>query len=82
MLGKDLETNKVTRATAMQQRSKHASIIIELLLKTVLCIPLVGSCNSWNTTMETGVFYMWSMPRNYLEDNWGDQVSCELKVSL
>jgi hypothetical protein len=24
--------------------------------------PLLGSCNSWTTTMETGVFSVWSMP--------------------
>jgi hypothetical protein len=29
---------------------------MELLFKTVLCNPLLGSCNSWTTTMEMGVF--------------------------
>jgi hypothetical protein len=54
----------------MQRRGKHGSTTIELLLETVLRNPLLGSCNSWTTTMETGVFHMWSVPRSYLEDNW------------
>jgi hypothetical protein len=51
--GKCLETNNETTFVAMQRRSKHASTTIELLLVTVL-----GSCNSWTTTNETGVFYV------------------------
>jgi hypothetical protein len=48
-----------TTAVAMQQRGKHASTTIQLLLETVLCNPLLGSCNSWAATMETGgVFYV------------------------
>jgi hypothetical protein len=81
-LGKDLETNNETTAVAMQWCSKQASTTIELLLETVLCNPLVGSCNSWTTTMQMGVFSMCSMPRTYLEDNWGDPVSCQLNISL
>jgi hypothetical protein len=33
-------------AVAMQLRGKHVSAIIELLLETVLCNPLLGSYNS------------------------------------
>jgi hypothetical protein len=29
-----------------------------------------------------GVFSMWSIPRSYLDDNWDDPVSIQLKVSL
>jgi hypothetical protein len=32
--------------------------------------------------METGVFSTWSVPRSYLEDNWGDPVSCQLRVEF
>jgi hypothetical protein len=35
LLGKDLKTNNETTAVAMQQRGKHASTTIELLLETV-----------------------------------------------
>jgi hypothetical protein len=28
------------------------------------------------------VFYMWSVPRSYLEDNWADPVDNQLKVRL
>jgi hypothetical protein len=28
------------------------------------------------------MFSTMSVPRSYLEDNWGDQVSCQLKASL
>jgi hypothetical protein len=35
LLGKDLETNNETTTAAMQQRGKHASKTIELLLQTV-----------------------------------------------
>jgi hypothetical protein len=35
LLGKDLETNETT-AVSMQQRGKHASTTIELLLEKVL----------------------------------------------
>jgi hypothetical protein len=83
LLGKDLETNNgkkavamqrprnenETTAVAMQQRSNHAFMTTELLLETVLCNPLLGSCNSWTTTMETGIFSMLSVPWSYLEDN-------------
>jgi hypothetical protein len=59
MLGKDLEINDERTAVAMQHRGEHVSKIIELLLETVLCNPLLGSCNSWTTTMEMdGVFYV------------------------
>jgi hypothetical protein len=58
LLGKDLETNNNTTAFAMQRGCKHASTTIELLLETVLCKLLLGSCSSWTTTMETGVFYV------------------------
>jgi hypothetical protein len=66
----------------MQWRSKHAFKTTELLLETVLCNPMQGSCNNWTTAMEMGVFSIWSVPRSYLEDNWGDPVSCVLKISL
>jgi hypothetical protein len=46
LLGIDLETNNETTAVAMQWHSKHASTTIELLLETVLCNPLLDSCNS------------------------------------
>jgi hypothetical protein len=75
LLGKDLETNNETAAVAMETRGKHASTTTQLLLETVLYNALLGSCNSWTKTIETGVFSMWSMPRSYLEDNWGDQIS-------
>jgi hypothetical protein len=65
VIGRNLETNNETTAVAMQQRGKHASTTTELLLKTVLCNPLLGSCNSWTTTMKTGLFSMWSMPGSY-----------------
>jgi hypothetical protein len=73
-VGKDLETNETT-AVAMQRRGKHTCTTIELLLEMVLCNPLLGSCNSWTTTMETGVFSVWFVPRIYLEDHWGDRVN-------
>jgi hypothetical protein len=57
-IGKNLETNNETEAVAMQRRGKHTSTTIELLLETVLRNPLLGSCNSWTTTMEMGVFSM------------------------
>jgi hypothetical protein len=34
---------------------------------------VLGSCSSW-TTMETGVFSLWSVPRSYLDD-WDDTVT-------
>jgi hypothetical protein len=37
LLGKDLETNNETTATAMQRCSKHASTTIELLSEMVFC---------------------------------------------
>jgi hypothetical protein len=76
LLGKDLETNKTF--VAMQRRSKHASTIIQLLLVTVL-----GSYNSWPTTMETGVFYVVRANELSLRQ-LGDPVSChsQLNVSL
>jgi hypothetical protein len=45
-LGKDLETNNESTAVAEQQRGKHTSTTVELLLKMVLCSLLLGSCNS------------------------------------
>jgi hypothetical protein len=54
----------------MQQRGKNATTTVELLLETVLCNPLLGSCNSWSTTMEMWVFSMWSVPSRYIEDSW------------
>jgi hypothetical protein len=57
------------RPVAVQQRRKHASTTIELLLETVLFNPLLSSCNSLTTKMETGVFSAWSVPRSYLEDS-------------
>jgi formate/nitrite transporter FocA (FNT family) len=58
---KDLETNNEMATIAMQQHTKHTSTSIELLLETVLCNLLLGSCNSCTTTMENGnrsVFYV------------------------
>jgi hypothetical protein len=75
LLGKNLGTNNETRAVAMQRRGKHASTTIELLLETVLCNPLLGSCNIWTTTMENGVFSTWSVPRSYLTEKLGYPVS-------
>jgi hypothetical protein len=49
LLSKDLETNNETSG-------KHAPTTVELLLEMVLCNPLLGSCNSSTTTMETGFF--------------------------
>jgi hypothetical protein len=71
LLGKHLETNNETTAVAMQQRDKHASATIELLLETVLGNPLLGTCNGWTATMETEEFSMWSVPKSSLEDNLG-----------
>jgi hypothetical protein len=73
LLGKDLETNETT-TVVMQRRGKHATTTTELLLETVLYNPLLGGYNSQTTTMETGVFSMWPVPRSYLEDKWGDPV--------
>jgi hypothetical protein len=56
LLGKDLRT-KETTAVAMQRHDKNASTTIELLLETVLCNLLLGSCNSWTTIIKTGVFF-------------------------
>jgi hypothetical protein len=78
MLSKVLETNSET-AVAMQRRGKQVSTTIVTVI-TVLRNPLLSSCNSWTTTLETAVFSMWSVPRSYLEDNWGDPVSCQLSV--
>jgi formate/nitrite transporter FocA (FNT family) len=64
LLGKDLETHNEIKVVAMQQHGKHASTTMELLLETVLCNLLLGSCSSWITTVEMGVFSMWSMPRS------------------
>jgi hypothetical protein len=75
LLGKDLETDNETTAIAMQQYGKHTSTAIELLLEMVLCYSMLFSCNSWTAAMKVGVFSMWSVPRSYLEDNWGDPVS-------
>jgi hypothetical protein len=66
----------------MQKSGKHAFKTIEFLSEMVLCDPLLGSYIIWTTTMETGVFSMCSVPRSYLEGNWGDPVICQLKVSL
>jgi hypothetical protein len=79
LLGKDLETNEIT-AVAMQRSGTHASATIDLLLETVLCNLLLGSCNSWSTTMETSLFPMWFVSRSYLEGNWSNPVSCQLSV--
>jgi hypothetical protein len=58
----------------MQQRGKHTSTTIKLLLEIVLCNPLLGTCNSWTTTMENGVFSMCSVPWSYLEDTGATQL--------
>jgi hypothetical protein len=68
----------------MQSHGKHASTTIELLLETVLCNLLLGSCNSWTTTLEMGIFFTRSVQRGYKKDNCGDPVSrksaCEEKT--
>jgi hypothetical protein len=74
----DFETNNETIAVAMQQHGKHASKTIELWLETVLCNPLLDSCDGWTTTMDMGMFSTWFVLRSYLEDNWGDPVSCSV----
>jgi hypothetical protein len=76
LLGRGFEIDETT-AFAMQERGKHASTTIELLLETVSFNPLLGSCNNWPTTMEIGVFSSWFVPRSYLEDNWGYPRSCQ-----
>jgi hypothetical protein len=58
LLGKNLNTKNETTGFAMQQCGKHASTTTELRVKTTLCKPLLGSFNSWATTMETGMFSM------------------------
>jgi hypothetical protein len=74
LLGKDLETHNEIKAVAIQQHGKHASTPMELLLEMVLCNLLLGSCSNWTTTVEMGVFSMWSVPRS-----WGNpfQLSVE-----
>jgi hypothetical protein len=72
LLGKNFEKNKETTVVAMQRLSKHASTTVELLLETVLRNLLLGSCNSWTTTMEM-VFSIRSVQSGYKEDNLGDQ---------
>jgi hypothetical protein len=67
--------NKRDKSRFRQRRGKHVFITIKLLLETVLCNSLLGSCNSWITTMETGVFPMRFVLMSYLEDNLGDPVS-------
>jgi hypothetical protein len=58
LLDKELEISNETTSVATQRHRKHDSTTIELQLETVLCNPLLDSCNSWTTTMETGVFYV------------------------
>jgi hypothetical protein len=82
LVDKGFETNNETTTVAMQRRGKHSYTTVDILLETMLCNPLLGSCNSWTTTMEARMFSTMSVPRSYLEDNWGDQVSCQLKASL
>jgi hypothetical protein len=75
LLCKDFVTNNETTAVAMQLGCKYASTTIDLLLEMVFCNPLLGSCGSWTTATEMGVFSMWSVTRSYLQDNWGTQLS-------
>jgi hypothetical protein len=70
LLGKYFETNNKT-PVVMQRGGQHVPTITELLLKTVLCNLLLGSCNSLTTTMETGLFYMWFVRRSYLARQLG-----------
>jgi cytochrome bd-type quinol oxidase subunit 1 len=51
------------------QHSKHTSTIIVVAVGNNVMQLFLSSCNSWITTMDTGVFSMWSMKRSYLEDN-------------
>jgi hypothetical protein len=48
------------------------------MLETVLCNPLLDSCNSW-TTMETWVFSVWSVPRSY-KKIWVGELLVETRV--
>jgi hypothetical protein len=70
LLDKHFETNETT-AVSIQKGGKHACTTIQLLLEKPLCNPLLGSCNCWTKTIEMGVCSTWSVPRSYLEDNWG-----------
>jgi hypothetical protein len=60
----------------MQEHGKH-TFTMEFLLEMVLCNLLLGSFNSWTTTVET-VCSMWTVPKSYLEDNWGNPVNSQL----
>jgi hypothetical protein len=53
LLGKDL--GKTIRQQPLLCKTA-VNTTIGLLLETVLCNPLLGSCNFWTTTMETEVF--------------------------
>jgi hypothetical protein len=52
------QVNNETTVVAMHRRGNHASTTIELLLETVLCNPLLGSCNSWTNNGNEGCFYV------------------------
>jgi hypothetical protein len=82
LLARDLKANNGMAAVAVQRRSTHASTTIELLLETVLCNPLLGSCNSWTITLEMGMFSVWSLPSSYLEDNWGATQLANIKIGM
>jgi hypothetical protein len=64
-----------TTVIAMQWHGKHASTTTELLLEMVSCNSLLGSCNNWTTTLETGMFSTRSIQRGYKKDNCGNPVS-------
>jgi hypothetical protein len=58
-----------------------ASTTIELLLETVLCNPLLGSCNSGTTTMEMGVLSVWCVPRVILKTTGGTEL-VSIKIGM
>jgi hypothetical protein len=74
--------NKETRAVAVQRRCKHT-------LRTMFSVgngvmqPVARQLQHLHFNNGNGVSSIWSVPRRYLEDNWGDPVfgSCQLTVS-
>jgi hypothetical protein len=43
--------------------------------------PVAIQLQQLNYNNGNGVFSVWSMARGYVEDNWGDPVSCQLTES-
>jgi hypothetical protein len=44
--------------------------------------PVARQLQQMDYNIGNGMFSMWSVPKSYLEDNWGDPVSSNLKVRL